>query len=450
MRATRRAAAVLLVLAISACAPKVAPVAPPASPRFPGYPEPVVPAALEASPDLRARHAAAWRRLQSGDVRGAARAFTDILRAQPAFYPAEAGLGFVRLADRDPDQAAVRFAAAAAKDDAYLPAWVGLADARIAAGRDADAIAALEKVIALDPTATEARARLDLLRFRQLPSLIEGGQRARRAGQAAEARRLLGQALALSPASGVIHLELALVELDAGDMAAALRHARRATEVDPNNAEAHAALARTFEAAGNPSGAAAAYARAVEIDPRPEWRERVAALSERADLAVIPAEFREVPTAATVTRAQVAAYLGTRLDALIARAPARSTSVATDIRGHWAAPWILPVTRAGIMEIQPNHTFQPAETLRRGDLAQVVSRLLALIPQRQMDLARWRAAKPRFADLPATNVFYPSAALAVAAGAMSTRAGSRFDATQPASGPDLAAAVARIEQISGR
>ena len=95
-------------------------------------------------------------------------------------------------------------------------------------------------------------------------------------------------------------------------------------------------------------------------------------------MAAVPAEFREMPTAPTVTRAEVAALIGTRLGRLIEAAPKRVAAVATDVRTHWAAPWILPVTQAGVMEIQPNHTFQPAALVRRDNLAQIVGQLLAL------------------------------------------------------------------------
>ena len=112
---------------------------------------------------------------------------------------------------------------------------------------------------------------------------------------------------------------------------------------------------------------------------------------------------------------------------------------------------ILPVTQAGVMEILPNHTFQPAATVRRIDLARVVSQLLTLVAaERQIDLARWRAARPRFPDLPATNQYYNAAALALASGAMDTREGDRFLPTQPVTGADLVAAIDRIEQLAGR
>ena len=55
--------------------------------------------------------------------------------------------------------------------------------------------------------------------------------------------------------------------------------------------------------------------------------------------------------------------------AVIARARPRQ-SIVTDVRSHWAQQWILNVVRAGVMDTQPNYTFQPNARVRRGDLAQ--------------------------------------------------------------------------------
>ena len=57
--------------------------------------------------------------------------------------------------------------------------------------------------------------------------------------------------------------------------------------------------------------------------------------------------------------------------------PRRRPWVVTDVRGHWAQQWITNVVRAGVMDTQPNYTFQPNARVRRGDLAQTVSRVLA-------------------------------------------------------------------------
>ena len=57
-------------------------------------------------------------------------------------------------------------------------------------------------------------------------------------------------------------------------------------------------------------------------------------------------------------------------------------------------------------------------------------------------------AQPRFEDLSTSHLSYRSAALAVAAGAMTTQEGGRFEPTAPATGADLAELVARVADLA--
>jgi tetratricopeptide (TPR) repeat protein len=439
------------VVLMAACVSTIAPPAVVTSPRFPTYPQPEIPATLRASRDMVERNDVAWRRLQSGDVRGANRDFAGLVKQHPAFYPAETGLGFVHLADRDFKAAAARFSAVVAREARYVPALVGLAEAQIGLNNDGQAIAALERVLAIDPKREAARTRLELVRFRMVQALIDEGRRARQANRLDVAEQAFEKALAISPTSTLILRELAQVELRAGRADDAEAHVRQAIKLDSGDAEGHASLGEVLDERGRYRDAAASYRRAVSLDDRPEWRTAAADLSEKADMAALPREFGNLSATATVTRAHVAAYVGIRLGTIIEGAPQRAVAVATDVGRHWASPWILPVTRAGVMNVYPNHTFQPGTAVRRGDLAQVMAQLIALaVPARSADLAGWRAARPRFPDLPQSNVFYQPAALAVTAGVMSPDADGNFRSTQPATGADLTRAVARIDQLSSR
>jgi tetratricopeptide (TPR) repeat protein len=451
-RTLQRLTPAVLMMALAACAsrPPAAAVVPPAPPKYPDYPAPVVPADLTAAAEIVTRHQRAWSRLQAGDLRGASREFTDILRKAPEFYPAETGLGFAALADREYASAAKHFAAASERDARYLPAWIGRAEAELALGDDASTIVALERVVVLDPNRDDVKSRLELLRFRELQSLIETGQRARQAGRYPEAVAAFQRALERSPASRAILRELAVTERDAGMLDLAEAHVRSALAIDARDAEAYALLAGILERQARFADAAAAMSRALALDPRPEWRERRDSLEMLAAAASIPVEVRALPSAESVTRAQAAAYIGVQLEALLARAPRRVAAVATDVRDHWAAPWILAVTQAGVMDVFANHTFQPGNAVRRGDLARIVAQLLPLLPKsRQSDVSRWRGARPRFADLPAGNLFYPAAALASASGAMNAE-DERFFHTRPATGREVAEAIARVAQLAGR
>jgi tetratricopeptide (TPR) repeat protein len=451
MTTIRRLLPTLLIALTAACAS--APPAPPratGAPRFPDYPEPVIPVGQAVLPDLRNRHVVGWQRLQAGDLRGASRDFTHVLERAPEFYPSRTALGFVELAGQNYREASEHFTAAIARNEAYLPAWLGQADALVALRRDADAIEALERVLAFDPSREAVRARLQLVRFRAVPALIEAGRQARQAGRHEEAERALEQALAMSPGSTIILHELALVEMDAGRLDQAEVHAREAVRLEPRTAEWHAALGEVLARRGVYREASEAFGRAASLEPRPEWRTSRDDLAERARLAELPPEFAAIRTAESVTRGQAAAFVGIELEPLVARAPRRVTSVATDIRSHWAARWILPVTGAGIMSTYPNHTFQPGGVMRRGDLAAMAAELVRLAAANRPELAKWQAARPRFPDLPSTHLAYRGAALAVTAKVLETTSGGRFEPLRLVTGAELAELVDRIAALESR
>jgi tetratricopeptide (TPR) repeat protein len=408
---------------------------------------PNVPATLKVQQDMRDRQQLGWERLQAGDTRAATREFTELLRRSPEFYPAEAGLGFVALAERQYPQAVSRFAAAVAREARYSPALNGLVQANVALGNYDEAIAAMEKLTALDPK--RDRTQLDMLRFRQVQGLIENGRKARQAKRLDEAESILTRALTLSPESTIILRELAATEVALGQLSEAEAHARRAVQIDATDAESHATVAAVLEAQNRPQEAGAAYARAAALDDR--WKSKADSLRPATNTAAIPEGLRDIAASATVTRAQLAGLIGTRLNDLLTRAPKRAPEIVTDVQGHWAADWIVPVAQAGVMEVFSNHTFQPGTTVRRGELAQAMSQLVSLaLAGRTAQLAQWQAARPAFPDVGTSNLYYRAAALAVSAGIMSADETGRFFPTRPATGSEAMAAISRIEQLAKR
>jgi len=137
-----------------------------------------------------------------------------------------------------------------------------------------------------------------------------------------------------------------------------------------------------------------------------------------------------------------------RLDTLLASVPSRQV-VITDIRGDWAQQWILAAVRAGVMRSLPNYQFQPQGPVRRGDLAEVVSRALALIAARTPARAdAWRGARLQVADVPPGHLSYPAVSQAVASGVMSLGDGGRFGLLRPVTGAEAVAAVNRLEALA--
>jgi tetratricopeptide (TPR) repeat protein len=439
-------ALVIVIATMAACAPKV----PPAAPGAPHYPDFIFPAPEASAPasDIAAERAA-WNALQAGDLAGAERAFGDVRKRTPNSASAAAGLGYIALARHDFDHAIARFDEAIALKPALAAALVGRGLAQAQSNRPADAIASFEAALAADPT-LDLASRIEALRFRAVDDAVAKARTAAAAGRLDEARREYEQALVASPDSALLLRELAAIERRDGEAVQARAHLERAATLDPADRATRLQIADLMEASGDIEGATRALEAAQSIERTPEVDARLAALRDRADLAKLPERYRRIPEQATATRGDLAALLGVRLAALLHAAPARPSTLVTDVSGTWAAPWIAAVLRAGVMEAFPNHTFQPEAGIRRADLAAVVSRVLALgaaiDPPRS---GRWPKDKVTFSDLPATHPAFDAASRAVGTGVLDAGAAGAFEPTRPVTGAEAVEAVLRLERLTG-
>jgi tetratricopeptide (TPR) repeat protein len=436
-----------LALAVSACTrkPVTAPTVPAGAPRYPDF---IFPSA-QSTNDVAVPHQAAWDTLQAGDARGAERQFAALLKRYPDFYPAEAGLGYAALARRDAAAAITHFDKALAANASYAPALAGKGDALLAQGHGEAALAAFQAAIAANRSLTILGPRIDALKFKNAQDVVAGARKAADAGRFDEARRAYESAIAASPDSAFLHRELALVERKAGDTAAAVAQAQEATRLDPADTRALTLLAEIYEGDRQWTKAADAYAAVNALDPSEALAAKIDQMRQEAALDAMPAEYKAIDGAQTVTRAQLAALLGVRLDDLLRRARGSNAVLTTDTRGSWAAPWIMAVTRAGVMEPFANHTFQPNATVRRGDLAGAASRVLTLIAAEKPRLAeRWRDPRPRFTDLSPAHLSYPAAARSVSAGVMAPLEGQTFQLSRPVTGAEALDTVSKLEALA--
>ncbi|MBM3819915.1 MAG: tetratricopeptide repeat protein, partial [Acidimicrobiia bacterium] len=353
-----------LCLLAAGCASRLPTPPPTGTLKYPEFMFPAVPTALAGMPGADSV-GLGWRFLQVDDLRNAERHFESGLMRIPMLYPAQTGLAYVALARRDADRAVTAFDAALNAEPRYVPALIGKGQALLALERDTDALAVFEAALAADGSkaipeeiAADLRRRIEVLEFRGLQDIIEAARRAAAGGKLDEARLVYGRAIQASPDSAFLHRELGLVERKLGSSASALEHFRRATTLDPDDAAALVQIGELLEQQQDFSGAEAAYRKAAAVLPSEDLSRRIAALGERAREARLPAEFRAIGKAEEITRADLAALIGIRLEPVLRNAPSREV-VMTDVRGHWAEGWITQAARAGVLEAFPNHTFQP-------------------------------------------------------------------------------------------
>lgn len=431
-------------LVVSGCGPKTPPALN-AAPKHPDFMFPSSPQGTAAN--QLARLDRGWQYLQFDDFRNAEREFAAVLKQQPSFYPAEAAMGYLAVARGNEKDALTRFERALQAEAGYVPALIGRGQMLLEFDRDADALASFEAAVAIDPSLTDIKSRIEVLRFRAAQDVLSRAKAAADARRFDEAVRIYRQAIAGSPDSAFLYRDLAIVEQRAGLTADAVEHFRKAIELDPNDARSHAGIGGILDNQGDVLGAIAEYERARAIDPGEVPESVMARLRAAAALAKMPAEYRAIPQLEVVTRADVAALIGNRLESLIARAQPRQVII-TDIRNNWAQVWIAPVVRSGVMSTLPNYEFEPSREVRRGELATTVSRLLSLVAAGKPELAKkWQATHITINDVGSTHLTYPAVSMVVASGVMPL-SGGNFNLLRTVSGAELMDIIGRLEALA--
>lgn len=434
----RRGAALLCaVAALAAACARPAPRAP-LPPDTEEYVFPS-PAPGELAPKEAERLEKAWGAVRAGDAARAERELQSLLRNRPGLVSAETALGYTRLRAGRLDEAQRLFEGVLARREDYVPALVGAASTARRAGRGADALALLRRAETAAPRDTAIRRRLAEVRLQLTEQRLAEGRGALAGGDRTGAERIYRAALADAPEVAGLRLELADLLSGQGDPVGAMA----VLEADPSeDRQVRLRLAELQAAAQDLDRALATYRRMLARDPRDEEVLRQSAyVREQIELMRMPEEYRRISGAATITRADLAALVAVKVTAL-SRVPGGTPPVAIDISGSWAREHILEALAYDIMTVYPNHTFQPAATVRRGDVARAVQRVLDLVNHPA-------APAPALTDVSRGNLnFYP-AARAVAAGLMELTPAGAFEAWRPVSGAEAAHILDGLVRLIG-
>ncbi len=400
---------------------------------FPSWP------AAEVRPEQKRRIEKAWRAVLAGEAVGAERAFRKLLREKPGLVPAETGLGFALLRGRRLPEATAAFEAVLAREPEYLPALVGAASVAARRGDPQTALAFYRRAQAAHPDDATVRRRLGEVKLQLTERRVASARAALDAGEADRAIEQYRLALEAAPEVGGLRLELAHILVSKGDPAGAAD----VLEGDPEGErQVLMRLGEILIGLQEYGRALEAYRRILGRDPRDaEAVGRSREAREALELLRMPEEYRRILSAPRISRADLAALISVKVTAL-ARIASREPKVAIDISGSWAREHIASVLALDIMDVYPNHTFQPGATVRRGDVARAVARAL--------DLFRWKASPaPEITDMTRSNLYYDAAVRAVGAGLLDLTADGAFEPWRPVSGRESNDVIEALVRLIG-
>jgi len=161
----------------------------------------------------------------------------------------------------------------------------------------------------------------------------------------------------------------------------------------------------------------------------------------------LPAEYYRIMLSPAITRGELAALLYVRSFGLQTITSEPETQIMTDISDNWARPYILEVTKHGIMSVFPNHTFLPKTVVTRGEFAQVLHNLLQKVGLKEA--YQGGPVEGAFvADVDPSNRYYQAIRAMCTFGIMAPVAGSAFNPSDLVAGSQAVEAFNRLEAVA--
>ncbi len=434
----RRRAVVLALLAgtlaSGSCAKRVVPPLPQGEEYvFPA------PQAGELPEPERAALQLAWRELRAGDTAAAVKRYDKLLRRYPRSPAARAGLGYARLRAGQTEAASQAFAAILDEHPQHVPALVGMGSLAVRRGDLEGAVALFRQAAGAAPDDAVVRKRLAALKLQITDRRMAEAEAAVGRGDGEAAARAYTAALEAAPELTGVRLALAQVVAGHGGRAGAIL----VLEADMSGERlVLLELGRLLEAEQQFARALEVYTRLLAHGPGDEEaRAGQRRAREGLEAAAMPDEYRAIAEASRVSRAELAALLAVRVPAL-RRAGPGEPRVAVDISGSWARDQVARVLALGLMDVYPNHTFQPGAIVRRVDLARAAARTL--------DTLRWPAgAAPAPVDMSSAHLDFAVVERVLAAGLMGLTPAGAFEPWRPVSGREAIDVVDAIARLSG-
>lgn len=379
----------------------------------------------------------AWDDILHGDVGRAEPALRRLLvaRDQPPFRTV---LGFAALRAEQLQEADEIFAAVLAVRPNDVAALLGEASVRRKRGLLDEALPLYLKAERLRPKDAALSRRASEVKLSVAEKAIARAGSLSAEGRNGEAMDMLQRALEVAPELSPVRLELADLLVEAGQRPEALAVLAAASEPDRNITIRMATI--RFED-GDLDGAEAVLRRGPkDVAEDPEGAALLARISERRVFMALPEPLRAIGEAPRVTRAELAALVVVRVEALGARKPSGVTDVASDLSRTWARAEVLRALELGLMDLYPNHTFQPSAVIRRGELAVVAARVLDLV-----GWGRPNGVAPK--DMSPSHLQYAAVLRVVGAGVMQNAASGAFEPWRIVSGSEVKAVIEALARL---
>jgi tetratricopeptide (TPR) repeat protein len=376
----------------------------------------------------------AWARVKQGDAKGAERLF---LRLGPASPFTTAGLGYVAFLQDQYSTAENYFQESLQKHPDMSISHLGLAQVFQKTGQEELAFNEYMEVLKTDPENAWVIEQSEAIRQRQTETLVREGVALYEQGQVEPSKTAFNKALHFSPNSLEAHLNLIRIYKKENQAENVLIHLKAASAIDAKNKTVLEEYGNLAFQSGQWGRSLEAYEKLAELDPRnKDYKSRVENLKNRLGIFELPSQYDMIPSSAAVSREETAALIGVKLKDYLEET-SEKPPVIIDIATSWSSKFILKAASLGLMEVYPNHTFEPQRAMTRAKMAEVLMKLVEVLSQKGARFIRqYPTQMIHISDVSADNVFYQTIADVVSLELMELGPDKSFRPEQGVSGQE--------------
>jgi tetratricopeptide (TPR) repeat protein len=376
----------------------------------------------------------AWQNIKRGNTDKAIKLLTRLGQDNPFYY---SGLGYAYYVLQDVVQAENYFKASTTEHPRMALGYLGLGQIYQETGRDDMAFTAYREVLKYQPDHPWVQARYEAIQHRKTQESMDAGRVFVEGGDTEAAKTSYLRALYFTPEFTEAHLALAEVYTAENQYENAIVHFKAALADNPEDTRILGAYADALFQSDSNAQSMDAYERLLDLDPDDQQaRQRLEILKNRLGIFELPSQYNAIPASDAVTKEQLAALLGIKLKDILTK-PQRKPPIIIDISTSWASRYILDSASQGLLDVYPNHTFQPRKLITRAEMAETLHRLIRQLEQQgKRFIQQIPPERIQVADVSPDNFYYRPIIMMISYDLMSFAPGRVFNPDQPVSGAD--------------
>ena len=376
----------------------------------------------------------AWKNLRKEKGIKAQKMLSRLGVENPAYY---VGLGYAFFLLDDYHTSEESFKAALSYYPDMILIHLGLAQLYQKTGRENSAFAEYREVLKRNPDHSWARREYEALKIKKTEEALSEGINFMARGNRERSKKAFLKALYYSPNSTQAHSVLAEIYKSEDKLENALVHLKAASSSELKNPDILKDYAETLSLTEQYAKSLEIYEQLLELQPNnQEIQSRIENLKNRLGIFELPSQYHNIPSKETTSREEMAALLAVKFKGIFDETKVKPPII-IDISTSWASKFIFKMTSLGILEIYPNHTFQPQKIVTRAEMTEILLHLINLLKKNGYRIIQqFSPEKIQISDVSLDNYYHHSITQIISYQIMDLSAEKTFRPEEPVSGKE--------------